>query len=121
MDNNQQIIKTNIVQQHEDNSGLQLCPIEVNADYRKKWKADHSDFLGMTYNGQLLNNNLYRVGGMGTRDIKNVDYFLILKYVEAYYSDEIIRQCGGNKRHLEGRWCIYDKFGVEKFFLATNH
>lgn len=93
---------------------LQLSNIKVDADYCKKWNETMQDFVVLTKNGNLISNSLYRVGGMGAKpDGKN--YFMLLKYVEAYYSADIMK---GSKtkdpKHLEGRWCILDKDGIEK-------
>lgn len=108
-----------------DNTGftgeLQFSKITVNEDYLKKWNENMQDFICLTRNGQLISNSLYRKGGMGGefRD----GYMMLLKYVEAIYDFDFIKQCYPNKgnkelelqrRHLEGRWCIIDKNGVEK-------
>lgn len=104
-------------------STLQLSPIQLNKEYCKEWNVHLSDFVVLTKNGKLINNSLslYRVGGVGT-DIKQ-DYFMLLKYVEAIYEMEFLKKCYPNKsnkelelhkKHLEGRWCILDKNGVEK-------
>lgn len=96
--------------------GLQLCPIVLNSDYSNKWNANEKDFVCLTLNGELLNNNLYRVGGMGCNI--NDDYFLILKYVESYYEPEIVKHSKNkDRKHLAGIWCIYDKYGNEKVVL----
>lgn len=92
-------------------SGLQLNPIKVDSAYCSKWNVDNEDFVLMVKNGEPLTKNLYRVGGIGQPNLNS--YFLILKYVEAHYSDSITK-VKKDKPHLEGRWCIYDKYGVEK-------
>ena len=92
---------------------LQLSPISIKEDYRKKWNIHEKDFVCLTKNGELISNSLYRVGGFGG-DIKK-DYFLLLKHVEAFYSKDILRMSKNNDpKHLEGRWCIIDKNGFEK-------
>ena len=101
-------------------SPLQLSPIQVNQDYLNEWN-NSNDFVCLTKNGELISNSLYRAGGFGG-DIKQ-DYFMLLKYVEAIYDYDFIKKCYPNKsrkelelqrKHLEGRWCIIDKNGVEK-------
>lgn len=104
---------------HEDRPetnehGLQIIPIQINEDYAKKWNEHLRDFVCITKNGELLNPTLYRVGGMGTNKIKGKKYFMLLKYVEAYYEKKIIDYTGDDPKHLEGRWCILDEFGTEK-------
>ncbi len=93
-----------------DNS-LQLSPITVKEDYRKKWNIHQNDFVCLTKGGELISNSLYRVGGMGA-DIKN-DYFMLIKHVESYYPDSITKD-KSRKAYLAGCWCILDKNGVEK-------
>ena len=96
---------------NQSKNGLQLNPITVNPDYCKQWNVSCNDFFVMAKDGEILNHNLYRVGGMGQPNLNS--YFLILKYVEDYYPDSITRD-KKTKPHLDGRWCIYDKHGVEK-------
>ncbi len=94
---------------------LQLSPIRVNADYLNKWNESCSDFLLLTRNGEPLRDTLYRVGGLGTTDIKGKDYFMLLKYVESYYEGIVLKHCHNkDPKHLAGVWCIIDKNGVEK-------
>lgn len=101
--------KENIV----SNEGLQLSPISVNEDYCKKWNIRQEDYVCLTKNGELLRETLYRVGGMGRPKLGVDNYFMLLKYVEAFYSDEITKD-KSRKPHLEGIWCIFDKEGNEK-------
>lgn len=102
-------------------SALQLSPIKVNDEYCNEWNERMTDFVVLTKNGELISNSLYRVGGFGG-DIKQ-DYFMLLKYVESVYEMDFLKRCYPNKsnkelelqrKHLEGRWCIIDKNGVEK-------
>lgn len=102
-------------------SALQLSPIKVNDEYCKEWNERMTDFVVLTKNGELISNSLYIVGGFGC-DIKQ-DYFMLLKYVESVYEIDFLKRCYPNKsnkelelqrKHLEGRWCIIDKNGVEK-------
>lgn len=100
---------------------LQLSPVDVYEDYLREWNEIKRDFVCLTRNGQLISNCLYRIGGMGC-DI-NDNYFMLLKYVESVYNYDFIKKCYPQKKkqelellrkHLEGRWCIFDKNGVEK-------
>ena len=91
--------------------GLQLSPIDIKEDYRKKWNIHQKDFVCLTKNGELISDSLYRVGGLGA-DIKD-NYFMLLKHIESFYSDSITK-IGKDKPHMESRWCILDKNGVEK-------
>jgi len=98
------------------NAPLVLSKIDIREDYRKEWNAYEYDFVCLTRGGKLINNNLYRVGGLGTDKISDKRYFMLIKHVEAYYSKEIMRMSKntGSAKHLESRWVIIDKYGNEK-------
>lgn len=104
-----------VVQQENTSSGLQLCKIDVNEEYSKKWNIHLNDFLCLTKDGKLISNNLYRIGGLGKPNLQKDNYFMLLKYVEAYYDKKIIDITKSDPKHLEGRWTIIDKNGVEKY------
>ena len=96
-----------------DSDALQLSHIQINDEYRKEWNERSDDFVVLTKNGELINNSLYRVGGLGKKpDGKN--YFMLLKYVEAYYPEDITKVTKSDPKHLSGHWCILDKNGIEK-------
>ena len=105
------LITTDFFKKNVADGALQLSPIKVNDDYKKKWNESLNNFVCLTKNGELISNSLYRVGGFGG-NIKN-NYFMLLKYFEAYYDDVITKEVS-KKPHLEGRWCILNKEGVEK-------
>lgn len=112
------------VQFHKTDVGtgdLQLSPIQVNQDYLKEWNNNNNDFVCLTRNGELISKSLYRVGGF-RGDLKQ-DYFMLIKYVEHIYEYDFIKMCYPKKskkeleltrKHLQGRWCIIDKNGIEK-------
>ena len=100
---------------------LQLSPITINDDYRKEWNINQNDFVCLTKNGLLISNSLYRVGGFGATLKEN--YFMLLKYVESIYEFDFIKKCYPDRstkelelkrKHLENKWCIIDKNGIEK-------
>ena len=102
---------------------LQLNPISVDADYCKEWNESLNDFVVLTRNGQLVNNCLYRVGGLNFPKLDGQSYFMLLKYVESFYDIDFLKKYNPQKsrkeiesikKHLDGRWCILDKNGVEK-------
>lgn len=95
--------------------GLQLCPITINEDYRKKWNVYCHDFYCLTLNGNLLRETLYRIGGLNTPNLAEDKYFMLIKHVEAFYSKHIMRMAKSNDpKHLENRWCILDNTGNER-------
>ncbi len=59
----------------------------------------------------------YRIGGMNYPKPETDRYFMLLKYVEAYYDKSITKHTGSDPKHLEGHWVILDKNGVEKVEL----
>lgn len=62
---------------------LQLNPISLREDYRKKWNIIQNDFVHLTINGELVNNTLYRVGGMVSKALPH-RYPIITKLYRAY-------------------------------------
>lgn len=110
---------------NNNDAPLQLSKITLNEEYRKKWKVRMNDFVCLTRNGILVNESLYRVGGLGTANIGGLKYFILIKHVEAYYDDKIMKMLDEHhatddeRRHLESRWCIIDNNGVEKVIFDT--
>jgi len=102
---------------------LQFSRIIINEDYRKKWNIYNENFICLTKNGELIRNTLYRIGGMGTPNLNKDKYFMLLKYVEAFYSEEIMKHSTNkDNKHLEGLWCILDENGNEiKTFDSILH
>ncbi|MCL5459837.1 hypothetical protein M3M33_14470, partial [Loigolactobacillus coryniformis] len=43
-----------------NNDGLQLSPININAEYRAKWNVHETDFVVLTKNGEMVRPTLYR-------------------------------------------------------------
>lgn len=106
------------------NNQLQLSKINLNEDYRKKFNVHEIDFVCLTRNGELVNNSLYRVGGL-SRNVKinECNYFMLLKYEEDMYEYDFIKKCYPNLKnkeiesrrpYLKSKYCILDKNGVEK-------
>ena len=92
---------------------LELIPIQLNDEYRKKWNVHNSDFKLLYKDGVKVSDTLYRVGGFGAN--LNDDYFMLLKHIEAFYSKDIMKMCiNKDPKHLAGHWCIIDKNGIEK-------
>lgn len=100
---------------------LQLCPAVLGEDYRKKWNIRERDFVCLYKDGAPVSSSLYRVGGMGNSNPGEGRYFMLLKYVEAYYPENIMLMCDNkDPKHLSGRWCILDKNGVEKVVFEAH-
>ena len=97
------------------NEGLQLVGIKIYENYRSKWNIRMNDFCCLFLNRVLVRPTLYRVGGLSFGNFLEKDYFMLLKYTEAFYSKEIMAGSKDKKpKHLKGQWCILDKHGVEK-------
>lgn len=90
---------------------LELVPVKLDEAYAKKWKANMT-YHHLYHNGKQLRDTLYGVGGLGAK--LSGKYFLLLKYSEAFYSENITKHTGSDPRHLEGCWCILDEDGNEK-------
>ncbi len=106
------------IKQHQPNTGnglLQFSKIAVSEEYSKEWNIHENDFIGLTRNGELLRNVLYRIGGLNTPKLNEDEYFCLIKHVEAFYSKDIMKiSKSNNPKHLQGVWCILDKNGNEK-------
>jgi hypothetical protein len=102
-----------VVPKFSPNSEIQLSRIEVREDYLKQWNELSRDFVLITKDEKPLRETLYRVGGMGGSLKDGEKYFMLLKYVEAFYEDTITTD-PKRKPHLKGIWCILDKQGNEK-------
>lgn len=101
--------------------GLQLSKVIINKEYCKEWNIRMQDYVCLTLNGKLLRPTLYRIGGLNSPNLKTDKYFMLLKYVEAYYSKDILKMSKSNDpKHLEGRWCIIDENGIEKKEFKNN-
>jgi hypothetical protein len=105
---------TDVILSKPKTGKLQLSKIDLNPAYRKEWQADMGDFLHLTRDGEILNNNaIYRTGMFG--GVNEGGYFLLLKYVEAFYDAKILKMSNSkNAKHLASHWCILDMNGVEK-------
>lgn len=94
-------------------SNLQLAPFQFNPEYCSEWGVHNNDFVVLVRDGERINDSVYRTGMFKPK--LDGGYFMLLKYTEAYYSEDIMR-CSNDSdpKHLEGRWCILDPNGVEK-------
>lgn len=94
---------------------LELSPITLNDDYIKEWQIISRDFVCLTRDGELINNNLFRIGGVGTPKL-NQRYFMLLVYKEDFYDERILKMSKTkNPKHLASHWCIIDQNGQIKF------
>ena len=99
---------------------LQFTPAVIGKRYRKKWNIHENDFVYLTRNGKPISNTLYRIGGMGHPKLNSDKYFMLLKYSEALYPQNILKMSDTkDPKHLEHRWCIFDINGNEK--IEFNH
>lgn len=102
-------------------ANLQLGKISIKEDYRKEWNIRMDDFLGLSLNGELIRPTLYRKGGLNTPNLKSNKYFMLIKHIEAFYPDRIMKNSGGkDPKHLAERWCILDKNGIEKVEFSQS-
>lgn len=100
---------------NNESSDLQLSELTLKEDYRKKWNVTENNFLVLTKNGKLINNSIYRKGGLNNFDLKRDKYFMLLKYQESYLSKDIIKITKSkDNKYLKSSWCIIDNNGIEK-------
>ena len=94
---------------------LQFGRVTIDEAYRKEWNEHCNDFVLLCRGDQPIRNTLYRVGGMGTPKLNVDEYYLLLKYTEAFYPQDILKMSGNkDPKHLEGNWVILNKNGDEK-------
>lgn len=108
-------LQSDYIKSKDNINFLQFNPITINEEYCKEWNITNKDFGCLTKNGELLHPTLYRIGGLNNPKFGIDKYFMLLKYVEAYYSKDIMKMSENkDPKHLEGRWCILDINGNEK-------
>lgn len=116
-------LKTQFSKEIDTSGALQLSPIQVNQDYLNEWNNISNDFVCITKDGELLRPTLYRIGGLNFPKLGSDKYFMLIKYVEAFYDYDFLKMCYPNKsrmelelhkKYLESRWCIIDENGIEK-------
>lgn len=91
---------------------LNLRQAEFSDAYIKELNINRSNkYCHLYLDGKKINDTLYRLGGMFSTK-NSSSYFLILKYEEAIYPDNITK-IKANKRHLAGKWVIIDTDGNE--------
>jgi len=81
---------------------LQFSKINIDPYYREKWNIHSNDFICLTRNGKMIRETLYRIGGLNNPNLDTDNYFMLLKHVEAFYSDDITK-IKKDKPHLESR------------------
>lgn len=101
--------------------GLSLGKITLDENYAKEWNVHHmSDFVTILKNGEILKPVLYRLSGVNHNlDLKKDRFFMLLKYTEAYHTDDIMKRCGNKaprtNKYLKSVWCIFNDKGEELY------
>jgi hypothetical protein len=100
---------------------LKLSPFTLDAAYADEWNVGRTrDFVVLTRGDKRINSSIYRIGGIG-KEPDGSSYFMLLKYMESYYSEDILQMSGTtDPKHLEGFWCILDKNGIEKKVFSRS-
>lgn len=96
----------------ENTYPLELTPLTLNDEYRKKWNVYNNDFFQLTRNDIPINNSIYRIGIFGGNKNNN-EYFMLLKNVQSFY-DDLITSDKSRQPHLESRRVILNREGIEK-------
>lgn len=101
-----------------NSEGLELVPAYLSEEYREEFNiVENHDYLVLMKNDKPINSILYRIGGMGTMNITNLNYFLLLKCYE-----EIGKNSRGKRyKYLKSDWVILDKFGYEKIHFKNSN
>lgn len=114
----------------QNSKGLQLSPIQLKEDYVEKWNAHQEDFVILTKNEIPLRNTLYRKGGMFNEEDLKKKYFILIKYTEAIYDYDFIKDTykdASNKeiekrrKYLKSSYCIIDENGNEVKYFDQIH
>ncbi len=112
---------------NRESDNLQVLPISVDISYLREWNNDSKDFVCIAKNGVPINDCIYRVPNDFV--LANQSYYILIKYVEAIYEYEWLKniyknesrqQIESRRKHLESRWCIIDKNGIEKKEFAQS-
>lgn len=97
---------------------LELRPVQLPAEYRKKWNETCPDFVHIYVDGKKVSDTYYRVGGVNPtinrkRDgiLEGLEHCTLLKYIEARYEGK--ETTPGSLNHLESHWCIVNQKGEE--------
>lgn len=91
---------------------IQFAPIKLNPEYANGWNERMTDFFHLCdEQGNKINDTLYRKGGMGGKFSDG--YCIIIKYIEAEYSDDITID-PKRKKHLDSYFCVINENGEEK-------
>ncbi len=109
-------------------SKIELVPFKLSKEYAEEWNERMTDFVVLFKDGVRVNDSIYRVGGIGVKPEYNENYFMLLKYVEAYYPVHIMKMSSDRdqkltfrNKHLSGVWCILDKECNEKYVSSDGY
>lgn len=95
-------------------NNIEIIPVKLSEEYKEKFNSKHmNDFFKLKIDGEIKHNSIYRLGGFNSFDkVYNDKYFMLLKYTEAEYDDNITTN-PKRKPHLKGTWCILNNKGEE--------
>ena len=96
--------------------------VDLSESYRKKWTLtpNEDDFGVLVLDGEIIGNNLYRIGGLFSVN-RNDKYMILLLQEEAHYSKEIMKmsKSTGSNNHLVNQTCIVNDKGVVMSVFRT--
>lgn len=95
-------------------NNIEIVLVNLSEEYKMKFNCNHiNNFFKLKIDGEIKNNSIYRLGGFNSFDrVYNDKYFMLLKYTEAKYDDNITTN-PKKKLHLNGNWCILNNKGCE--------
>ena len=95
-------------------NGLVFQLVTLDESYRKKWNVSNSsnDFGIIMRNGEIVNDKIFRIGGLSTFNQED-EYMSLLYQKESFYSKEIMdmSKSGGTPNHLANLTTFLNKNG----------
>jgi hypothetical protein len=95
-------------------NGLVFQLVTLDKSYRKKWNVSNNsnDFGIIMRNGEIVNDKIFRIGGLSTFNQED-EYMSLLYQKESFYSKEIMdmSKSGGTPNHLANLTSFLNKNG----------
>jgi len=97
--------------------GIEFHLVNLSESYRIKWNISPTldDFGVLMLDGEVINDNLYRIGGLSVFD-RDDTYMALLLQVEAHYSKDIMKmsKSNGTSNHLDNQTAFINRNGEIK-------
>ena len=104
-------------------NGLVFQLVTLDKDYKKKWNVINSadDFGIIMRNGNIVNDKLFRIGGLTTL-IEGEQYISLLLQKESFYSKKIMdmAKSSGTANHLDNQTTFLNNNGEIAIIFETK-